>query len=263
MNALTLGAIAAAIGMPAGLKFLHWLFPVKAVMPAESSFAELKSQYQKWTSGLAVLMLLVAVPLSLVFWFLLKSLATWHAMWLPPADMTFAPVIEAYWLLPAFLLGLVGGGVAALWIARRLLGKRYGEFLAYWSLSSGVNPVKANVSVFQVCTIICAGLIFIGLRAYVQLTDDTLVVNGFISREVRYPLADIQNIRTSPRFTAPNGDLVSRREYVVTFTDGRNWTTSFLPSDPDQEAKSKLVATLSARSGKPIEEVEIFAKGEL
>jgi hypothetical protein len=56
---------------------------------------------------------------------------------------------------------------------------------------------------------------------------------------------------------------VPRREYVVTFTDGRSWTTSFLPSDPDLEAKSKLLAALSARSGKPIEEVEIFAKGEL
>ena len=93
-----------------------------------------------------------------------------------------------------------------MWIVHRLLGSRYNEFLDYWCQSSGMNSVKANVLVFQVCAALCFGLIFFGLRAHVQLTNDALVVNGIFSpSEVRYPLADVQNIETSGRFVAPNG----------------------------------------------------------
>ncbi len=149
-----------------------------------------------------------------------------------------------------------------MWIVHRLLGARYGEFLDYWCQSSGMNSVKANVLVFQVCAVLCFGLIFLGLRAHVQLTNDALVVNGIFSAgEVRYPLADIQNIETSGRFVAPNGKLVSRREYVVIFNDGRRWSTTFIPSDPDPEAKRKFMRMISDRSGKPIEEVDSVRQG--
>jgi hypothetical protein len=162
MSSLTIGAITAAFGMLLSLKLLQRLIPAKAIMSADSSFVELKSRYQKWALRLGVLMLLIATPLSGVLWFLLKGLASWYAGRLP---LAFVPASGAYWLLPAILLGLVGGGVVAMWIAQRLLADRYSEFLAYCSLSSGMNPVRANLLAFQTCTIVCTGLIFIGLRA--------------------------------------------------------------------------------------------------
>lgn len=186
-----------------------------------------------------------------------EKLGGLYATRLPPADITFAPIVQTYWMLPAGLLGVVCGGLATMWIARRHLGRRYSEFLAYWSLSGGVDPIRSNVMDFQVCTIVCIGLIFIGLRANVQLVGDTLVVNGLLApREIRYSLADIEDIKTSARFTAPNGDVVAHREYVVTFAGGRQWTTSFIPSDPDQESKRRFIAMLSARAGKPIEQAD-------
>jgi hypothetical protein len=165
MSSLIIGSIAAVCGVLLSFRLLDRLLPVKAVMSADTSFAELKSRYQKWTLRLAVLTLAVAVPLSSVFWFLLKGLASWHAGRLWAVEAALPPGVGAYWLVPAFLLGLAGGGVAAMWTAQRLLGGRYSEFLAYWSLSSGLNPARANVLAFQACSIVCAGLIFIGLRA--------------------------------------------------------------------------------------------------
>jgi len=165
MSSLIIGSIAAVCGVLLSFKLLDRLFPVKAVMSADTSFAELKSRYQKWTLRLAVLTLVVAVPLSSVFWFLLKGLASWHAGRLWTVEAALPSGVGAYWLVPAFLLGLAGGGVAAMWTAQRLLGGHYSEFLAYWSLSSGLNPARANVLAFQACSIICAGLIFIGLSA--------------------------------------------------------------------------------------------------
>ena len=165
MGPLIIGAIAATCGVMLSFRLFDRLFPVKAVMPADTSFAELKSRYQKWTVRLAVLALIVAVPLSSLFWFLLRGLASWHAGRLWAVEAALPPGVGAYWLIPAFLLGLAGGCVAAMWTAQRLLGGRYSEFLAYWSLSSGINPARANALAFQACNIVCAGLIFIGLRA--------------------------------------------------------------------------------------------------
>jgi hypothetical protein len=166
MYALSVGTIAAAIGMAASFRILQARFFAKAIMPAQSSYVELRSKYGKWTTYLTLLMLLVAAPASFVFWCLLKILARWYAGQLPSADVTFAPAVAVYWVLPAGLLGLVCGGIAAMWTARRLLGERYSEFLAYRSLSNGMDPIDANIAILQVCTIACIGLIFAGLLAF-------------------------------------------------------------------------------------------------
>jgi hypothetical protein len=258
------GAAVTLIWLPIMYALLRKLFPAKAVPSSGLTLAELKAKYRKWVNALGLLMFLTGVLFSIGLWFAMGGLARWSAHQLPPAVVTFAPITPRYWAVPALLLGLACGGMAAMWIVRRLLGARYSEFLDYWCQSSGLNSVRANVFVFEVCAALCVGLISLGLRAHVQLTDDALVVNGIFSpSEVRYPLADIQSIETSGRFVAPNGTLVLRREYVVIFSEGRRWSTTFIPSDPDQETKHQFIRMISDRSGKPIEEVALFAKDEL
>ncbi len=258
------GAAVTLIWLPIMFALLRRLFPARPAPSSGMPLTELKAKYRKWINMLGLLMFLTGVLFSVGLWFAMSGLADWSAHQLPPAVVTFAPVTPRYWAVPALLLGLVCGGMAAIWLVRGLLGARYGEFLDYWCQSSGMNSVRANVFVFQVCAALCVGLISLGLRAHVQLTDDTLVVNGiFSTSEARYPLADVQSIETSSRFVAPNGKLVLRREYVVIFSDGRRWSTTFIPSDPDQESKRQFMRMISDRSGKPIEEVALFAKDEL
>jgi hypothetical protein len=258
------GAAVTMIWLPIMYALLRKLFPARPAPSSGLPLAELKAKYGKWVNMLGVLMFLTGVLFSIGLWFAMSGLAKWSAHQLPPAVVTFAPITPRYWAVPALLLGLVCGGMAAMWIVRWLLGARYSEFLDYWCQSSGMNSVRANVFVFQVCAALCVGLVSLGLRAHVQLTDDALVVNGiFSASEAHYPLADIQNIETSGLFVAPNGKLVSRREYVVIFNDGRRWSTTFIPSDPDPDAKSNFMRMISDRSGKPIEEVALFAKDEL
>jgi hypothetical protein len=258
------GAAVALIWLPIMFSLLRKLFPARAAPSSGLPLAELKVKYSKWVSMLGVLMFVTGVPFAVGLWFAMSSLASWCAHQLPSAIVTFAPVTPRYWAVPALLLGLVCGGIAAMWVVHRLLGARYNEFLDYWCQSSGMNSVKANVLVFQVCGVLCFGLIFLGLRAHVQLTNDALVVNGIFSpSEVRYSLADVQNIETSGRFVAPNGNLITQREFVVIFNDGRRWSTTYIPSDPDTEAKRRFMRMIADRSGKPIEEVDLFAKGDL
>ena len=258
------GAAVTLIWLPIMYSLLRKLFPAKAAPPSGLPPEELKAKYRRWVSMLGVLMFLTGVLFSIALWFAMSALADWSARQLPSAIITFAPITPRYWAVPALLLGLVCGGMAAMWIVHWVLGRRYGEFLDYWCQSSGINSVRANVFVFQVCAALCVGLISLGLRAHVQLMDDALVVNGiFSTSEVHYPLADIRGIETSGRFVAPNGVLVSRREYVVIFSDGRRWSTMFIPSDPDPDTKRDFMRMIADRSGKPIQEVALFAKGEL
>jgi hypothetical protein len=258
------GAAVTLIWLPIMFALLRKLFPVRAAPSSGLPFADLKAKYRRWVNMLGLLMFVTGGLFAIGLWFVMSALASWSAHQLPSAIVTFAPITPRYWAVPSLILGLVCGGMAAMWIVHRLLGARYSEFLDYWCQSSGMNSVRANVFVFQLSAALCVVLISLGLRAHVQLTDDALVVNGMFSpSEVTYPLAEIQNIETSGRFVAPNGMLVSRREYVVIFSDGRRWSTTFIPSDPDPETKRNFIRMISDRSGKPIEEVTLFSKDEL
>jgi hypothetical protein len=258
------GAAVTLIWLPIMFALLRRLFPAQAAPPSGLPIEELRAKYRKWVNMLGLLMFVAGVPFSIGLWFAMSGLAAWSAHQLPSAIVTFAPITPRYWAVPALLLGLVCGAMAAMWMVRWFLGVRYGEFLDYWCQSSGMNSVRANVFVFQVCAALCVGLLSLGLRAHVQLTDDALVVNGIFSTgEVRYPLDAVQNIETSEFFVAPNGKLVSRREYVVVFNDGRRWSTTFIPSDPDPETKRSFIRMIAERSGKPIQEVSLFTNDEL
>jgi hypothetical protein len=264
MNAAGAGAIAAGIAIPAGLALLSRLFPATRPAPTALPFDQLQTKYRKWTYVMAVVMLAVTAPLSLVFWTILNAVATWCAGLLPPAEVTFAPIVPVYWGFPAFMLAIVCSGFAAMRFVQWRLGDRYDEFLAYWSASSKMDPVKANRVVLGACACLCGIIIALGLRPYVQLRDGTLAVQGYFSfAESRYPLAAIQSIRTSAHFIAPNGSTVSRREYILNFAGGGRWTTASIAFDPDEAAKRAFVETLARRSGVSIDEVDHFAKVEL
>jgi len=254
----------AAIAVPLALALLSKLYPPATPAPTGMSEDELTAKYRKWTYMMAVVMLIVVPPLTLLFWVTFKTLADWCAAALPPADMTFAPIFPVYWGIPAIFLAISCAGFAAMAFVQWRLGDRYGEFLAFWSLSSKMDPIKANKLVLGLCAGLCIILVALGVRPYVQLRDNVLVVQGFLPLTERHlPLAQIQSIRTSARFIGPNGKMVLRREYIITFSHDHRWTTDSLASDPDEATKRALMVELSRRSGVPIEEVDHFASGEL
>jgi hypothetical protein len=264
MSAAGISAMAAGIAIPISLRLLSKLFPSALPPPVAMPFDALKAKYRPWLSTMAVVMIVVTVPLCPGFYFVFSRLASWCAGLLPAADITFAPIVWSYWLVPAFLLALTCSGFAAMAYVRWRLGERYGEFLTFWSQSSRMNPIRANKAVLGSCACLCACLVFLGLRPYVQLRGDELAVQGYFSAiETRYPLSEINRITTSAHFIARDGHTVARREYVVSFAGNRRWTTAYIPSDPDPDAKRLFIETLSRWSHVPIEEVNVFPRGEL
>jgi hypothetical protein len=90
------------------------------------------------------------------------------------------------------------------------------------------------------------------------------VINPLFSVvEQRYSYNDIKEITTAPQFIAPNGNRVSRQEYIIRFSDGSTWSTHFAPSELDAAHKSEVLKFVASQSHVPIREVEVFRKDEL
>ncbi len=264
VNAGTVGAMAAAVGVPITMRALARLFPARPA-PRETALTldELRARYQGWELGLGFGALVGAIPFAFLFWLVLCALAAAHAKLLPPAELVWsaAPFL---WSIPAMFLGLVVMFPVGGLLARRLLRDRYDEYLAYQQLKSGMDAAKVARILGTVVSLAAAVFVFLGLDWSVRADREALTLNTFLSiGDVRHPWADVRAIRTAPSFIAPNGNRVSRREYVVRFADGRSWSTDGELSDASPAEKQRLAALVAERSGVAIEEVRVLRSDEL
>jgi len=263
MNSAQIGALAASIGVPIVVAIFARVFPARTISSSGATLDDLRPQYEKWERRLGLLYLASCVPISLALWPCLRWLSSWHAALLPPADLTMTAT-PVYWLLVAMLLSMVCAAPVPTWAARRLLKDRYNEFERYEALKYRFDEAKVTGFLVSFVGVSSSIAIFLGLNWYVQITREEVIVKPLFSvHEQRHAVTEIESIRTAPKFVAPNGNVVLRREYTVAFVGGRALTTRWLPSDPDDEGKRRLITDLSAKSGVPIREVEIFRKGEL
>ncbi|HSM92951.1 MAG TPA: hypothetical protein VLT47_08670 [Anaeromyxobacteraceae bacterium] len=257
------GAIAAAVAVPIVMKGLSRLFPPKDVPETVRSLEELEARYRRWELGLGFGPLLAAVPLGFALWAALRALAAAHARLLPDAEVRWETGAY-YWAIPAIFLALVLAGNLSTFAARLLLRDRYPEYLAYQQFKHGMDLLRVGRWLTTGVALACAVFVFMGLDWSVRLEQDALVVNGYLSvGDERHPLAGIRAIRTAPVLVAPNGNLVSRREWVVRFADDRTWTTNNSLAEASEAEKRRLVTLLAERSGVRIEEARVLRREEL
>jgi hypothetical protein len=268
MNSAALASLAVAALVPLTLALLGKAFPAKGSDFAGCSLEALAPVYRKWELLFVALYMIFWAPVTYAIWVPLEALARWHTGLLPAAQMTLT-VDPMFWLLPALFLSLVVSAAPLIWIAKLLLGQRYREYEKYIALKVKYDVDRVSRLLIGVVGIGSGILVFLALNWYVLVLEDAVVVNRLLGlSEDYYHYADIRQIRTAPRLTAPNGNVVSRREFVVTLIDGRTWSTNYLPmtrgKPKDQElVKRELIQVVSERSGVPIEEVKIFRWAEL
>lgn len=261
----SVGAIAAAVAVPivmAGLARLLPARPPKAEVAA-LTLDELRARYRSWELGLGLGGLAAAVPIGLAAWLALRGLSAWHARLLGPADVLW--VAEPYyWSVPAILLGIAWTLPVTDLVARRLLGARYGEYQAYAEAKTGIDQARLARWLLGGTTALCAAFVLLGLDWSVRADAGGLALDRYLSVGVeRHAWAEVRSVRTAPALIAPNGNRVRRREWVVRFADGRTWSTSNLLASPPEAEKRRLIELVVARSGAPVEEVEVLGNGEL
>lgn len=263
LDAGSTGAIAAAIAVPLTMRALARLFPAKTTPAVGISPEDLLARYRKWELGFALAMLVVVVPVGFLLWFGLRALGSAHASLLPSAEIQWVTG-RYYWAIPALFLAITLMLPLFTWVARRLLGERYAEYMAYQQLRSGMDVVRVANMLCTSVAIASAVFIFLGLDWSVRVEPDGLVVNRYLGvGEERYAFADVRAIRTAPALIAPNGNRVPRREFVVVLDGGRSWSTNNVLSDTSLQEKQRLAAILCERSGVRVEEVEVLRNEEL
>lgn len=260
MNSAAIGAMAAAIAVPIVMAFLAKAFPAKTKAPSDASLESLKPRYAKWELGLTFLYIALWAPVTAAIWVPLQKAADWNAQLLAPADYRVTPE-PAFWFIPAFFLALVVAAIPATWIAKRLLGSKFNEYETYLQLKHRLDYARVNRLACWVVGWLVAIAVALGLNWYVVIRSDALVVNSLIGlTEIVYPFSDVQTIQTAPQLIAPNGNVVQRREFLVTFGSGGTWSTNALPTKLSESEKRSMVQFISDRSGTAIEEIDVFDK---
>lgn len=173
--------------------------------------------------------------------------------------------MRIFWAIPAMFLGMGGACVALSVLAKHAFkGEKYQAYLEYDRLRAPFDSEKAVKILARLIAAGSACWVILGLDNYVQLDGGSLIVNGFLSiGAARHDLSGIREIRTAPKLTAPNGNIVARREYSIRFENGTKWTTQWIPEDISPEEKARFAETISKRSGVAIQELELFEKSEI
>jgi hypothetical protein len=265
MNSAIAGATAAAIAVPILIAlFANKAFPAPQREKVAASLEELRPKYQNWEAGLTFLYGACCAVIGFLFWLILQWLGELHTQLLPDADLKITPG-PVFWALPAMFLSLAAGVVPAFYAAKMLLGPRFAEYEAYFCLRHEYDIQRLNRYAYWTTCAIAALGIFLGLNWYFLLGKEGLVINPLLGiGDKSYPYSTVKSIQTAPKLIAPNGNIVSQREYLVTFDNGDTWSTNWLPADNmTAEQKRQLVKTISERSGVTVEEIPVFGKHAL
>jgi hypothetical protein len=90
-----------------------------------------------------------------------------------------------------------------------------------------------------------------------EFRDDRVILNRpWPFRSASYPYGRVVALARVARFQAPNGNILSRPYHAIRFDDGQTWAPhGFLPDGPRDEA---ILALVSERSGRPIQELDLI-----
>jgi hypothetical protein len=114
---------------------------------------------------------------------------------------------------------------------------------------------------------ICAGFVvavFAFFDAYVVASPSELRVNPLLGLERRYAYSEISEVVTAPALIAPNGNVVPRRVFLLTFKDGTSYSTIDMPEhEIDNRSPIDLIQAIVQRSGVPMKEKAVFERDEL
>lgn len=254
------GAVAALIGVPIVMALLRRLYPVSRDLDVGRSLDDLRREYGKWEFVTAALVFII-VPVTTFLWWRLFLAAASGSGFSADGDVVTLRPTQIAWLLPAMVLGTLSASPLLDASLRGLLGSRYREFVAYQKLRHGFDTEAISIPfylVFGGLAAIAAALLFDWYAAFTPAGIELNPLFGFGERTLGY--ADVARIETAPTFIAPIGKTVSRRMYVLRFSDASSWNANEDPSGATEDQLRAIVEAVSARSGVTITELPVITR---
>lgn len=219
---------------------------------------ELSAEYGRWEVFSLVLIFFWTGALSYAWYrgifFLVESIGP------RPAGEAYLILPDAaFWVLPAFFLGILSSAIPLDLIYRALLKDRYAEFYAWQHLKHGFDSWR--VGKYLAILVILGATVgtALGSDTYVRITESEIIVNPFSTwgKEHRYPYHMVVGVEERSHFRAPNGTLKATRHHAVLFTNGMEWRTLDGLRDPTVSQDREMMRYIAHRAGLEIDEVHI------
>jgi hypothetical protein len=170
------------------------------------------------------------------------------------------------WIVPAFFLTAVLYVIVNPIIFKRTLKDRYDGFIAYRAMTYGFRVSTSDAFDKGIVRVIPP--IFVILTYFILCHHTTFAETGIEIRPLfslhtqRYSYQDISAIQTSDSQTSPAGKVMKGRVYLLIFSDRSLWHSEFGLNGIDKETMRTIMTFVSRKSGKPIEEIDIFPRSE-
>lgn len=264
MNSAFAGYIAAAIGVPLAFIVLRKLFPSIAASKASGpSSVLLAKRFFKWDAFAVCIFILLAGATGYIWWLVFSKMELLNAIRFKHAAITVPP--SGYvWGFPAIIAGIGSGMYLADKALRAMLKNRYSEYVSYQNQKYRIKGQKLEIPIYITLTCITLIMLFMLSNWYTLFFYDHVIVKRlFAFSEDKLKYTDVYQIDTAPSLTAPNGDVVNRKEYLIRFSSGTSWTTNLAPTDLTLNQKHRIAQFVSHASGVPITEVKRFTKNDL
>lgn len=238
-------------------------FPAKIEVDDDIDFEQLAKRYRWWDLLFIPPFFLCTAVVSVCLWACLAGIAQLYKDYLLSGELIVTmPAI--YWFLPAFFTGILLAVIIINEFVRRWKPVEYAEYKQLESIRYPYDPNKAFILLTWT---VCGGsAIFsvLGLDNYFLIQKDTVVINHYFSIGAqKYPYSEISRIRTAAQVSAPNGNIASRRTFIVTFGDGEKLYSGWLADDMSQQEMMDLLDLISVRSGVQVETIQKFDQRDI
>jgi hypothetical protein len=207
-----------------------------------------------------LLCFILVFPCILAWCWSLSQISTWIAGQF--AGTVFQARLSGWaWVIPSLIPGAFSTELLAT-ILFRLLSRRDPQYARHGGEQLSYGPSKViGVSVQIALLAFAASLVMASLHWRAIFTADRIVIYPFFSlSSVTYSYTDIVSINTAPLRRAPSGKIVKNgdEDYVIGFCDGYKWSTHWVWAGTDDSEKIRLLKYVSAKSGKPIRQLQIL-----
>ncbi|NQZ12239.1 MAG: hypothetical protein HRT35_34235 [Algicola sp.] len=164
---------------------------------------------------------LAAAINGLIAWLVFQSISSLHVITLAPYVFLISQS-GIMWGLPALFLGLFLAPVTARPLINKLLGEeQWRLFIANKIRAEGSHSFTVLGHLGYILIPVCFIFTFLSLDNHFTVTEKSVVYNGFDSvGSTEYPFNQITEIKLFTSFEAPNGNIVAKSHYCLSFSDG-------------------------------------------
>lgn len=209
----------------------------------------LEKARKSWAGIVLVLFFVFAVATGILWFFLFCTLGDYIMR--PGPDVVFQiDPRHFFWCVPAFLMGIISGGVLSELAFRWLAGARYTALKRYSQTKSGIDGTR-----LMRWTILLAALPAIAFVVF-QACDVTRFSSSGVTlghfgqfSHPGYPYDQVKALRFLPLTLDAQGHVKERPEFQMEFKDGASWSTESFFRDMSPSYDRRVFEYVAARSG--------------